>query len=300
MLRERSLIFVLTLISFLLLAGGSVAQNRWSDKKCTTPAYAASEVTRRAKIYEPADFSGVREAFSKFHGRLRLDAVLCRSGQVTDIRVIEGSSPTVNEFVSAVVSQIRFVPAELNLHSVSQKIQFEFEIDDGKVKEIAVPQTNSRLVESVEVMGNRRLTAKQIFALLKTRAGEPYDDAQVQLDLKQLLATGQFDKTGTRVFTEDGVRGGVGVYFEVRELPVIGIVSFEGLKIDPAVVREAWKDAQIDLQTGAPYTPEAGNAAIRVIKQVLDSKALDYTKVELRAEPLTSQTVNLVFVITNQ
>ena len=131
--------FTLTLVS--LSSGAAFAQSTFRDnKKCSQPVYARSDVTRPAKIVEPPDFSGVKEAFSKFHGRVRLDAVLCRSGQVTDIRITEGSSPTVNEFVTAAVSQVRFVPAELNLHSVSQKIQFEFEIANGEVKEIAVPQ----------------------------------------------------------------------------------------------------------------------------------------------------------------
>jgi hypothetical protein len=285
---------VLTLFSLWIV--GASAQSQFWDKKCPQPVYAAQDVGRRAKIYEPPDFSGVTEAFRGFRGRVRLEAVLCRTGQVTDIRIIEGSSPAVNEFVSAAVSLIRFVPAELKLHSVSQDIQFAFEISNGEVKEIPVSQTNGQLVEGVTVLGNRRFTAKQVLEGLQARAGEPYDEAQVKLDFKKLLATGQFDKLTSRVFIQDGLRGGVGVYFELHELPVIGVVSFEGLTIDPRLVRNAWKDAQVNLQTGEPYTPEAGKAAIRVIKQLIDSMALNYSRVELRTEPLPS-TVNLTFVI---
>lgn len=285
---------VLTLFSLWIVAAS--AQSQFWDKKCPQPFYASHDVSRRAKIYEPPDFSGVTEAFRAFQGRVRLEAVLCRTGQVTDIRIIEGSSPAVNEFVSAAVSMIRFIPAELKLHSVSQKIQFAFEINNGEVKEIPVSQTNGQLVEGVTVVGNRRFTAKRILDGLETRAGEPYDEAQVKLDFGKLLATGQFDKLTSRVFIQDGLRGGVGVYFELHELPVIGVVSFEGLKIDPALVRNAWKNAQVNLQTGEPYTAEAGKAAIRVIKQLLDSMALNYSRVELRTELLPS-TVNLTFVI---
>lgn len=289
--------FTLTLASF----SSTFAQNSsGSDKKCPPPAYAASQVSRRAKILKRPDFSPVMEVFRNAHDHVRLEAVLCRTGHVTDIRVTQGSSPTVVEFVKDVVGLVRFIPAELNLHSVSQKIHFEFEINNGAVKEIIPPQNNGMLVESVDIIGNRRLTATQIREWIQTRAGEPYVEAQVKLDFKKLLATGQFDKLTTRVFTEDGVRGGVGVYFELHELPLVGEVSFEGLKIDPALVRQAWKDAHVNLQTGEPYTPEAGNAGIRVIKQVLDSRVLGYSKVELRAEMLASQDVNLTFVITDQ
>lgn len=275
-------------------------RNRRDDRKCPQPVYAPDEVTRRARIVERADFSGVMEAFRNLNGRVKLDAVLCRSGQVTDISITESSLPSVNEFVTAAVSTVRFVPAELNLHSVSQKIQFEFEIQNGGIKEINRVPATPQLVESVDIMGNRRFTAKEILGWIKTRAGEPYDEVQVKQDFDAVLRTGQFDKLSTRVFTEPGMRGGVGVYFELHELPVVGVVSFEGLKIDPAVIRKAWKEAHVDLQTGNPFWVEAGKAAIRVIKQVLDANALDYSAVDLRTESLTSQTVNLVFVIKTQ
>jgi outer membrane protein assembly factor BamA len=183
---------------------------------------------------------------------------------------------------------------------VSQRIQLEFEIENGDVKAVTLRPTTSRVVESVDVIGNRRLDLKWIRALIQTRAGEPYDQAQVQRDFNKLLTTGQFDKLTTRVFTEDGVRGGVVVNFELHELPVVGAVTFEGLKIDPALVRQAWKDAQIDLKTGAPYWPEAGKLAILVIKQVLDAKAVNNSKVELRTDQSIALTVNLTFVISNQ
>jgi len=282
--------------------GVMMAQNRspGDDAKCPQPVYGPDEVTRRARIVERADFSGVMEAFLNIKGRVRLDAVLCRSGQVTDIRVTESPVPSVNEFIAGAIQSVRFVPAELNLHSVSQKIQFEFEIQHGGIKEINLLPAARQLIESVNVLGNRRFTAKEIFGWIKTRAGEPYDEVQVKRDFELILRTGQFDKLSTRVFTEDGVRGGVGIYFEVHELPVVGVISFEGLKIDPAIIRKAWTEAHVDLQAGTLYSPEVAKAGIRVIKQVLDANAQDYLAVEARSELLSSQTVNLVFLIKSQ
>jgi hypothetical protein len=286
------------LMFFSLSVSVVSAQNSFGEtRKCPQPVYAASYVTRPAKILEDPHVGGVRDMFN---GRVKLEAVFCRTGQVTDIRIVEASSPPVNEFASAAVSMIRFAPAELNWHTVSQRIQLEIEIENGDVKGITVRPTNYQLVESIDVFGIRRFGAKGILASIKTRAGEPYDEAQVKLDFNKLLATGQFDKLTTRIFTKPGVRGGVEIYFELHELPVVGVVSFEGLTIDPALVRQAWKDAKVNLQTGDPYWPEAGKMAIQVIKQVLDSRALNYSRVELRTEQSASQTVNLTFVITNQ
>ena len=292
---------VLTLILFALFdtaAGQPI--NLADQKECPSPIYSSRAVARPAKIIREPDLRIVKDVDPNFRGRLIIEAVLCRTGRVTDIKVTEGSSSIVSDVFRRAVSMIEFRPAEMNWHSVSQKIQLGFEINQGEVKEIAFPQMNVPLVESVNVLGNRRLTAKRILESLRTRAGEPYDEAQVKVDFEKLLATGQFDKLTTRVLRDDGVRGGVVVTFELHELPVVGAVSFEGLKIDPALVRQAWKDAQIDLQTGTPYWPEVGKAAMRVIKQVLDAKVVTYSKVELRTDQSVALTVNLTFVITNQ
>jgi hypothetical protein len=274
------------------------AQN---DEKCRGPIYTAKEVTRRAKITDQADFSAIYKAFGNgIQANAAVEAVLCRSGRVTDINVITISPPKLRDFVVGAVSLISFKPAEMNYHTVSQRWKFEFSINGGSDAGIESAVAAGRLIESLDIMGNRRFTAKEVQSWIKTRAGEPLKAEQIQEDLNTILATGFFNRSGTRVFIEEGARGGVGVYFEVHELTVIGDVSFKGLKIDPAAVREAWKDAQLHLQTGEPYSPEAGKAATRVIKQLLDSKGLNYTKVELRDELLASQTVNLIFVITNQ
>ena len=152
------------------------------------------------------------------------------------------------------VSLIGFKPAEMNYHTVSQSQKFEFSINGGSGPGIESAVATGRLIESLDIMGNRRFTAKEVQSWIKTRAGEPLKAEQIQEDLNTILATGFFNKSGTRVFIEEGVRGGVGVYFEVHELPVIGDVSFEGLKIDQSVIRKAWQDARINLQAGAPYS----------------------------------------------
>ena len=51
--------------------------------------------------------------------------------------------------------------------------------------------------------------------------------------MQAILALGFFDKTATRVLTEEGARGGVNVIFEVKELPIIRDFSLKGLKSVP-------------------------------------------------------------------
>src|SRR4051812_46671773 len=80
----------------------------------------------------------------------------------------------------------------------------------------AAPAAVQRVVETVDIQGNRRLRDEDLMYYIKTRPGDVYDPAVLERDLRELLSLNFFDKTATRVLTEDGVRGGVNVIFEVR------------------------------------------------------------------------------------
>src|SRR5687768_3611191 len=110
----------------LLILLGVLPTSAQVDKKCSGRVYGASEVTKRARIIEGPKLNfGLLGSLAR--ARFVLEAVLCRSGQVTDIRVIEGISPEINEFARAAVSLVKFEPAELRWHSVSTRARFEFE-----------------------------------------------------------------------------------------------------------------------------------------------------------------------------
>src|SRR5919205_2881411 len=82
--------------------------------------------------------------------------------------------------------------------------------------------SQQKLVDEVQIEGNRRLRDEDILYHIQTRAGDTYNPAQVERDLQALLNLPFFDKTETRVsIVESGPRGGVIVRFDVKELPVI-------------------------------------------------------------------------------
>src|SRR4051812_26874156 len=64
-----------------------------------------------------------------------------------------------------------------------------------------------QVVESVDIQGNRRLRDEDLLYYIKTRAGDVYDPAALERDLRELLSLNFFDKTATRVLTEDGIHG---------------------------------------------------------------------------------------------
>ena len=97
-------------------------------------------------------------------------------------------------------------------------------------------QTPQQVVETIDIQGNRRLRDEDLMYYIKTRPGDVYDPAALERDLKELLSLNFFDKTATRVLTQQGARGGVDVIFEVKELPIIRDLTFTGAK-SPAGVR---------------------------------------------------------------
>ena len=51
-------------------------------------------------------------------------------------------------------------------------------------------QQGQRLVESVDITGNRRLRKDDVLYYVQTRPGDPYNEQQVQRDLQAILSSG--------------------------------------------------------------------------------------------------------------
>src|SRR5256885_7035627 len=145
--------------------------------------------------------------------------------------------------------------------------------------------TAPRLVESVDVQGNRRLRDEDILYYVQTRAGDQYSEQQVQKDLQAILALGFFDKVDSRVTVEEGARGGVNVIFYVKELPIIRDIEFEGLKSVPeSDVLKAFRENRIGISKEAIYDPVKTRNAIRIIKELLAAKGHPNATIEIREE----------------
>jgi outer membrane protein insertion porin family len=159
-------------------------------------------------------------------------------------------------------------------------------------------QQSQRLVESVDITGNRRLRKDDILYYVQTRAGDPFNEQQVQRDLQAILALGFFDKTGTRVFTEEGARGGVNVVFEVKELPIIRDLQFDGLKsVAESDVLKAFRERRVGVSKESIYDPVKARNATRVLKELLASKGHPNAKIEERRDEVSATSTALTFVI---
>ena len=127
-----------------------------------------------------------------------------------------------------------------------------------------------RIVENVDIIGNRRLRKDDILYYIQTRPGDPYNEDAVQRDYQTLLSLTFFDKTATRVLTENGPRGGVNVIFEVKELPIIRDLQFDGLKsVQESDVLKAFRERRVGVSKESIYDPVKVRNAMRVIKELL-------------------------------
>ena len=293
---SRGKLIIIFMLLFLVTAQ---AQNANQKQTCGGPVYLGSELTHRAKITSRSNPSLTPEALAHgVHGRVVVEAILCRTGRVTDLRVVEGLPYGTTERALAAVLQTTFTPAEMNWHTVSQKIRFEFGFNERGVG-IGLNDAVGRLVEAIEIVGNRRFTAKEILRWVKTRPGDLLNVQQVSRDLETILATGYFNRASTRVSSEEGVRGGVAIIFETYELPLISEVKFEGLKdLSEAVILDAFLKENIDVRKGAVCDPAKVRSAVRVIRNLLESKGKANANVEVHSENVTAFLVALTFVIS--
>lgn len=170
---------------------------------------------------------------------------------------------------------------------------------DKEAKDTPKTETVSnrqQLVESVDIQGNRRLRDEDLLYYIKTREGDVYNPQQLERDLKELLSLNFFDKTATRVLTEPGVRGGVNVIFEVRELPIIRDLQFEGASAVPeSDILKAFREQRVGISKEAVYDPVKARNAVRILRELLASKGYPNATVEVKEEEVSATSVAITF-----
>ena len=126
-----SAIYVLLVI--VLLCAPLIAQQPGQashNRECTVASYPGKAMDRKAKIlakpapeYDQADRR-------KYSGEvITLNAVLCGSGEVTDIKVKNGPADSVNAKAIEAARKLQFVPAEKDGAKASTTIVLLYRVD---------------------------------------------------------------------------------------------------------------------------------------------------------------------------
>src|SRR5687768_8485256 len=157
---------------------------------------------------------------------------------------------------------------------------------------------SQQIVESVDISGNRRLRDDDLLYYIKTRAGDVYDPAALERDLKELLSLNFFDKTATRVLTTDGARGGVNVIFEVKELPIVRDLQFTGGKaLQESDILKEFREKRVGISKEAVYDPVKARNATRILRELLASKGYPNATVNINEEEVSATSVAVTFDI---
>src|ERR1041385_5871884 len=163
---------------------------------------------------------------------------------------------------------------------------------------VSAQQPQQRVVEEVDIIGNRRLRKEDILYWIQTRQGDPYNPEQVNRDLQTILSLNFFDKVGTRVTIEDGPRGGVRVIFEVRELPIIRDIQFQGLKsVAESDILKAFREKRVGVSKESILDPVKVKTAERTIKELLAAKGHPNAVVSGVVEEVSKTSSAITFVV---
>src|ERR1043165_5496319 len=68
----------------------------------------------------------------------------------------------------------------------------------------ATAPARQQVIESIHIQGNRRLREEDLMYYIKSRPGDVFDPAALERDLRELLSLNFFEKSATRVLTEEG------------------------------------------------------------------------------------------------
>src|SRR6266850_3772002 len=164
---------------------------------------------------------------------------------------------------------------------------------------VRAQQPPPRVVEEVDIQGNRRLRKDDILYWIQTRPGDTYNPDQAARDLQTLNGLGFFEKTETRVTIEDAPRGGIRVTFWVKELPIIRDIQFEGLKsVSESDVLKTFRERRVGVSKEAIYDPVKVRNAIRELKGLLAAKGHPNATIAEGKEDVSATSVAITFQIT--
>src|SRR5262245_23307728 len=70
------------------------------------------------------------------------------------------------------------------------------------------PQASEVVIEEIEIRGNRRIPRESVLYYVQSKPQDRFDLSLAQRDLQSIIQMGMFDPLSTKLFVEDGPRGG--------------------------------------------------------------------------------------------
>jgi outer membrane protein insertion porin family len=158
------------------------------------------------------------------------------------------------------------------------------------------PQASESFVEDVEIRGNRRIPRESVLYYVHSKPQDPFDLSLAQRDLQSIIQMGLFDPLSTKLFVEDGPRGGKIIIFLVREYPIIRAMEYRGMKsATESEVLTRFKERHVQIGRESQFDPSKANSARLIIRELLAEKGHPDANVSVEVEEISATTVSLVF-----
>ncbi len=158
------------------------------------------------------------------------------------------------------------------------------------------PQAPEAFVEEVEIRGNRRIPRESVLYYVQSKPNDRFDLSLAQRDLQSIIQMGLFDPLATKLYVEDGPRGGKIIIFQVKEYPIIRAIEYRGMKsATESEVLTRFKERRVQVSKESQYDPAKANAARLVLRELLAEKGHPDAQVSVEVEEISATTVGLVF-----
>jgi outer membrane protein insertion porin family len=150
-----------------------------------------------------------------------------------------------------------------------------------------------RVIEEIDVKGNRRIPKETVLAHVYTRAGDLYDDASLERDLRSVWNTGYFEDV--RVEREESTKGWR-IIFYVREKPTIRTIDYKGLNsVSQSDVLDRYKKIKLGLSIESPYDPAKVIKARVALQELLSEHGRQFADIKVQVEQIPPAAVGITF-----
>src|SRR5579872_4050300 len=153
-----------------------------------------------------------------------------------------------------------------------------------------------KLVEEIVVHGNRRIPADTIRARIFTRAGDVYDEADLQRSFSSLWNTGYFDDL--RFEREDSPKG-FRLHIYVKEKPTIRTIEYKNMNtVTNSDVLDRFKERKFGLSQESQFDPGKVKRAEVLIKELLGEHGRQFATIKTEVRQIPPASVAITFIVS--
>jgi outer membrane protein insertion porin family len=160
---------------------------------------------------------------------------------------------------------------------------------------VSVFAQQANTIDSIRVIGNRRIPKETILARMFTHPGDTYDPVSIERDFNSLWNTGYFEDL--RIEREDSQKGIILNVF-VRERPTIREINYKGnSSVTNSDILDRFKKEKVGLSVEGQYDPTKIKRAENILKELLAEHGHQFATVKTDVKMVPPASVQINFAI---